>query len=197
MQISSHSLHQHGEVSKTSSQKTESLSAYELSKKTKDLGVLKAHLSQSSEAADNSQKLLLKTAITEINEHLAPYLGENAAEKAYESDLDFSPKATAKRIVDGSTAFFASFKENNPDLDEEQALEKFNDIINGGIEKGFADARGILESLKVLEGKVDEDINSTYDFVQQGLVNFREKLLTDLQTANEESSVNESSEVGD
>jgi len=156
------------------------MSAFELAKKAKDIGILKAHVNHSSQAADNPQKLLFKAAINEINDLLAPYLGENAAQKAYESDIDFSPEATADRIVDGATAFLSSFKENNPDLTEEESIERFNAIIHEGVNKGFEDAKGILDSLKVLEGKVSEDIDHTYDFVQQGLKNFTDTLLANL-----------------
>lgn len=156
---------------------TEQLSQFEITKKMKDAGIIQAHLNQSSEAADNPQKLLLKAAITEINDILAPYLGENAAEKAHEDGIDFSPQATADRIIKGASGFFTSFKEHNEDLSDEDAATRFQELVAKGVEQGFEDARGILEGLKVLEGKVSEDIDSTYNIVQQHLEKLRESLL--------------------
>ena len=161
------------------------LSSYELSNKVRNKSIIQAHLKQSSDAADNPQKLLFKAAINEINEVLAPYLGENATQTAYESDIDFSPEATAERIVHGATGFFTAFVENNPELSSEEAVNRFNDVITQGIEQGFEDAKGILDSLQVLEGKISDDINATYDFVQAGLNNFMEQVLADLNAEQE------------
>src|SRR5690606_7786600 len=38
-----------------------------------------------------------------------------------------------------------------------------------GVEKGFAEARKILDGMGVLKGKVAEDIDATYDKIQEGL----------------------------
>ena len=46
--------------------------------------------------------------------------------------------------------------------------------IGGGIDQGFAEARGILDGLGVLEGELKDNIDLTYDLVQQGLQAFRE-----------------------
>jgi len=44
--------------------------------------------------------------------------------------------------------------------------------IGSGIEQDFQEARGILEPLKVLEGKVASDIDDTYKLVQDKLSAF-------------------------
>ncbi|WP_448212920.1 DUF5610 domain-containing protein [Colwellia sp. MEBiC06753] len=176
---------------------TQQLSAFEIAKQQKNRGILAAQLEASTkglgrEAADNPQQLLLKAAINEINQRLEPYLGENAAQKAYESDTDFSPEATAERIVNGATGLFKSFTENNPDLDNEAALNRFNEIITGGIEQGFGEAKDILASLKVLEGEVGDNIDSTYELVFKGLTNFTntmlEKFKQDAETQESDTS---------
>ncbi len=118
--------------------------------------------------------LLLKAALEAINEHLEPTFGENAIETSVESGVDVSPEATAQRIVSLSTAFFASFQQQNQDLDEQEQLDKFLEVIGGGIESGFSEARDILDSLGVLDlGDIAENINKTYDLVQIGLEDFR------------------------
>lgn len=45
-------------------------------------------------------------------------------------------------------------------------------MIRKGIEQGFAEARDILASLQVLEGNILEDVDRTYELVQEGLNNF-------------------------
>ncbi len=121
-------------------------------------------------AGNEPLALVLKSAITGINEQLAPQFGENAIQNA--AGQDNSPEATAERIVSLSTGFFEAFKKQNPELSEDAAASKFLDTIKGGIEKGFGEAKDILQGLKVLNGEVASNIDKTYDLVQQGLAKF-------------------------
>lgn len=89
--------------------------------------------------------------------------------------IDVSPEATAKRIVDMSTAFLAAFKKQHPGEDDDAILKRFMDTIGGGIEQGFKEARGILDGLGVLKGDIAGNIDKTWDLVQQGLKDFTEK----------------------
>lgn len=118
-------------------------------------------------AADSPLSLVLKTALEGINEAL----GSNTAiQEAYDSGVDVSPEATADRIVSLSTAFFSAYQEQNPD----KSVADFIDVISGGIDQGFQEARDILEGLQVLDGEIAENINTTYDLVQAGLQSFLE-----------------------
>jgi len=154
------------------------LSAYQQAQKTQNIAILDAVASNS--AAGNPMQLLYRTAIEEINKQLEPVLGENSVQSAYESELDVSPEATAKRIVQGATAFYEAFKNQNSQLNEEESLNEFLNVISAGIDTGFDDAKDILESLSVLEGDIATNIDRTYDFVQQGLNSFKEQLLANL-----------------
>ena len=154
------------------------LSVYQQTKKMQDLAVLTA--SSNNSIANNPMELLFKTAIEEINKQLEPTLGKNAAQSAYDLNLDVSPEATADRIIQGSTAFYQAFKEQNSELGEEESLNEFLNVIKTGIEKGFAEAKDILDSLSVLEGDIETDIDLTFDFVQQGLLAFKEQILVNL-----------------
>ena len=108
---------------------------------------------------------------------MAPYLGEDSLSVTLDNNTDVSPEATASRIVSQSTAFFGAFQNSNDTLGFEQQLEKFLQVIGGGIDQGFSEARDILDSLQVLEGDVASNINKTYDLVQAGLASFKEQQL--------------------
>jgi len=118
--------------------------------------------------------LTFKAAIEGINDALKETLGDNAIQNAYHSGLDVSPEATAERIVSLSTAFFGSYQKQHPELSQEAALTKFTDLITGGINTGFGEARDILSGLQVLEGNIASNIDLTYDLVQQKLTAFIE-----------------------
>lgn len=84
-----------------------------------------------------------------------------------------TPEGTAKFIVDMATGFYNAYSENHKDEADKEKLDGFMNLIRGGVEKGFEEARGILEALNVLNfGQVGENVDKTYDLVQKGLDDF-------------------------
>ena len=132
--------------------------------------IMQASLNVSIGSENEPLALLYKTAITNINEALKGQYGDDAIENA--ASQDNSAEATANRIVSLSTGFFDAFKKQNPDLDDDAALSKFMDTISGGMEKGFKEARDILDGLKVLGGDIASNIDKTYALVQKGYADF-------------------------
>ena len=126
---------------------------------------------------DDPLSLVLNSAIERINEFLAPEFGDNAIQKVADSGLDVSPEATAERIASLSTSFYNAFREQHPGEDEATVLTNFIETISSGIEKGFSEARDILEGLDVLEGNIAIDIDLTYDLVQEKLAAFEAMIL--------------------
>lgn len=146
-------------------------------RQAQNVAILKANERVSLSSNNDSLSLLYKTALEGINAELEPVLGENAAQKVYDSGIDTSPEATAERIVAFATGFYSRYKELNPGRSEQEQLDNFLEVIGGGIEKGFADAKDILKGLKVYEGEVAEGVDQTYAKVMAGLDNFRQKML--------------------
>lgn len=172
------------------SEKTEDkkLSGYESSQMNKqklNATIMENQLKLSTGDDDNSMKLLYKTALEGINSELEAEFGPNAAEKIKNSGVDTSPQATADRIVGFATAFYQKFSEQNPDMPEEERLDKFIALVGGGVDKGFEDARGILDGLGVLNGKVSDDIDSTYSLIQDGFAKFRDMILNPDKTTED------------
>jgi len=124
--------------------------------------------------AESPQGLVLKTALEGINDALQASLGDNAIQNAYDAGLDVSPEATADRIVSLSTAFLPQYQEQHPELSDEEARVAFTEIISGGVDTGFSEAREILSGLAVLNGDIASNIDKTYDLVQEKLAAFVE-----------------------
>ena len=141
-------------------------------KKQLNAAIIESSMKFNNTVGDKPLSLLLKTALQGINEALKERGIENSVEGAYESGVDFSSEATAERIVSFSTQFLGSYREQHPEMGEEESLTSFVDIISGGIEQGFGEAKDILGSLKVLEGDIANDIDKTYELVQKGLQSF-------------------------
>ncbi|MFT4714716.1 MAG: hypothetical protein ACI8W1_003221 [Candidatus Azotimanducaceae bacterium] len=136
--------------------------------------ILQANHDASLSAKNEPQALLYKTVIDSINKELEADQGTNAIEKGYESGVDVTPAATAGRIVALSTRFFSQFQEQHPKLNEQDQVDRFLNIISNGIDQGFGAARETLDGLGVLEGDISDNIDRTYELVQEGLASFRD-----------------------
>lgn len=141
-------------------------------KKQLNAAIIESSLKFSNSIGDQPLSLVLKTALQGINEALEAGGFEGTVEDAYKSGIDFSPEATAERIVAFSTQFLGSYREQHPEMSEEESLTAFVDIISGGIDQGFGEAKDILEGLKVLDGDIAIDVDKTYELVQEGLQYF-------------------------
>jgi len=155
------------------------------SKKEQNTAIVQAQMEVSIKMGNEPMALLYKTTLDAINEVLDPTLATKPIQTAYDNQVDVSPEATAERIVSFSTGFYHAFLEQNADITPEESLGKFMDVISGGIEQGFKDARDILESLSVLEGNIETDIDNTYDLVQEGLSYFSKNFFNTDETTNE------------
>ncbi|OMH39564.1 DUF5610 domain-containing protein [Motiliproteus sp. MSK22-1] len=153
--------------------------------KQQNVAILEAHRTLSLSAKNQPLSLVYQAAIDAINETLAPELGEQAIERAHEEGLDVSPQATADRILSLTTGMFSRFQQHRPELAEPEQVERFLQLISSGIDQGFAEAKDILDGLGVLEGDIASNIDKTYELVQQGLQEFRERF------ASSETSVSD------
>jgi len=147
-------------------------------KKQLNAAILESSLKFSNSIGDQPLSLLLKTALQGINEALQAGGAENNVEDVYESGIDFTPEATAERIVAFSTQFLSSYREQHPEMSEEESLTAFVDIIRGGIEQGFGEAKDILGGLNMLSGEIATNIDKTYELVQEGLQSFIDSFST-------------------
>ena len=159
-------------VTEANSQPKPSVS--QLSRQMINNSILAAQEEVSIAAGDKSMALLYRAAIEAINEELAPTMGDNAVQKNAESDVDYSPEATADRIVSFATNFFAVHQQQNRSMSIDEQLDSFMVKIGGAIDQGFKEASEILSGLKVLEGDIAAGVDKTYEFIQQGLAQFRQ-----------------------
>lgn len=135
-----------------------------------NVAIVQSSIEVSLSSGNEPLALLLKSAITGINEALKPTLGDNVIENAMSQDN--SPEGTAGRIVSLSTGFFEAFKQQHVGEDPAAVLKNFMETISGGFEKGFNEARDILQGMKVLSDDLSSLINKTYELVQKGYADF-------------------------
>jgi len=132
--------------------------------------IIQASIEVSISSKNEPLALLLKSAITGINDLLKPEFGANAIQNAVSQDN--TPEGTAGRIVSLSTGFFAAFKNQHAGENEADVLKNFMTTIRGGFEKGYNEARDILKGMHVLSGDIADNIDKTYKLVQKGYADF-------------------------
>ena len=147
----------------------------QVSQRKLNVAILQSNREVSLSVKNEPLALVYKTAIEAINKELEADLGDNAIQKGYEAGIDVSPEATADRILSFSTGLFSLFQQQHPSLSETEQVDRFIDVIGGGIDQGFAEAREILDGVGVLKGEIAENIDKTYDLVQEGLAQFRDQ----------------------
>ncbi|HZX30582.1 MAG TPA: DUF5610 domain-containing protein [Rhodocyclaceae bacterium] len=135
-----------------------------------NLQILQASAEVSIQAGNQSQALVFRSAIDRINELLAPEFGPDALQGKMGEDN--SPEATANRILSMSTGFFDAYAAQHKGENPDELAKNFVDLIRGGFEQGFNDAKNILKGLDVLGGDVESGIMKTYELVSKGYDDF-------------------------
>ncbi len=151
--------------------------------------IIQAHQDVKITAGDKNMELVFRAAIDRLNEILAPSIGDEAIQEA--DPDDYTPEKVADRIVSFATAFFDSFRKQHEEMNDQEALDAYMQIIGDAVDQGFNEAKDILEGLKVLEGDVADTIDQTYKLVQEGLEKFREGFNYGDDQGDKEESIQE------
>jgi len=163
-------------------------------KTQQNAAILQASLDVSIQSKNEPLALLLKSAISGINDLLKPQFGENAIQAA--ASQDNTPTGTAGRIVSISTGFFEAFKKQNPDGNASDVLGNFMATIRRGFEQGAKEAQDILKGMGVLNGDVATNIDKTLELVRQGYADFEAAQQNILSTATSVGSATSSVKPG-
>lgn len=126
---------------------------------------------------ENANDILKDRLADRINEAFKQAGVEIDIREVEKQNLDTSPEATAKRIVDFATGFLGVYAENHGDEDEKGRLDGFMSLIRDAIDKGFADARDILTGIADISGPISDNIDKTYELTQKGLDEFHKRQL--------------------
>lgn len=90
---------------------------------------------------------------------------------------DYTPEKVAGRILGFIEQRLQSEQAAGADTGK---LQQLLDQARGGVEKGFAEARKILDGMGVLQGKVASDIDDTYQKIQDGFSDLSKRFNPDV-----------------
>ena len=127
--------------------------------------------------ADQSMRVVEERSITNIEMRMEQVrtgdalAAKETLDKAASAD-ERSPEKVSKKILEFALGFFDAYKQQHPEMSESESRTSFYDLIKGGIEQGFDEAKSVMESLNKFEGEVKNKVDQTYELVQQGLTDF-------------------------
>ena len=104
---------------------------------------------------------------------------------------DYTPEKVAGRILGFIEQRLQSEQAAGADTGE---LQKLLDQARSGVEKGFAEARKILDGMGVLQGKVASDIDDTYQKIQDGFNDLTKRFNPDAGLAKGSTNISAYSE---
>jgi hypothetical protein len=110
---------------------------------------------------------LLNDKIMQAIKGLNDYLKAEGFQTIEQLDpAEFTPDKVAERILNFVDLSIKQAEAKGADTAE---LEKMREKARAGVEEGYKKAYDMLEGLGMLEGKVKEDVERTYELLQQGL----------------------------
>ncbi|WP_157760796.1 DUF5610 domain-containing protein [Hydrogenovibrio halophilus] len=131
-------------------------------------------------ALEGAMKMTFQATMEQLNQALEPDLGPEAISQArlQETGIEYwNPENTADRIFQGASGFLPAFQRANPDLEGEALMDKYMNVVGGGLQKGFDEAKGILGEMKLFEGNIADSFQETMDRVFKSMENFRREQL--------------------
>jgi hypothetical protein len=134
-------------------------------------------------------RVLQDSMADKLNAAFAAAGMDTTVDSLQQSATDFSPQATAQRIVNFSTSFFGSFQQNHADEAGQSQASNFAAMIKGAIEEGFASAQDILVGLGEIAPDIQAGIDETFELTMQGINSFVEQKLQEQGEAEDPTSI--------
>jgi len=103
-----------------------------------------------------TKEFLQSALTTQIGKNVEAILGKHGLSLNDAAGADWSAEATSNRIVAGTTALLGIFARQNPELSDQELLDRFESTIRAGIDRGYREALGILEAVSTFSPEVRE-----------------------------------------
>jgi len=148
--------------------------------------LLQTMFAQGKEGDAKAMRIFYQEAATAIEGALQKELGDEEFSlqalvdktSGIEGQEDYwSSENTAERIMIGATSYFETFKKQNPNLSEEELVEKYTNLIKPALEKGMGEAVEILKGFGAFEGHIKDTVEETQRLVFEKLDAFRDRVL--------------------
>jgi hypothetical protein len=118
----------------------------------------------------------------QLQEHILGKLKEQLAAAGVDFDasagLDWSPETTAQRIFGFASGMLGVFRDQNPELNESDLIDKFESTVRGAVDTGYGQALEILKGLSIGQDALDTaqtTIDKVHSLFDDFFANLRDK----------------------
>lgn len=139
--------------------------------------IVEAMFAGGKQGDDKAMNIFYSEIMDAINGELGKDNAITAEKVAGQADDYWSPENTAARITEGALGFFQTFQQQNPNMAEEEQVDKFLSIITKSINTGYGEAVKVLDALKVFDGSIKDNAEATRSIITDKLEAFREAKL--------------------
>ena len=134
-------------------------------------------------------RVLQDSMADKLNAAFAAAGMDTTVDSLLQSATDFSPQATAQRIVNFSTSFFGLFQQNHADEARHSQATYFAAMIKSAIEEAFASAQDILIGLGEIAPDIEVKMDETFELTMQGINSFVEQQSQEQGEAKDPASI--------
>lgn len=125
--------------------------------------------------ADFISKVLQDSLEERLNSALESAGVDSTVAELLSGGMDFSPQATAGRIVNFAVSFYGAYQLNNQGEEGATQLAGFVDLIKGAVKEGFAGAQELLNGFGEMSEEAQGDIDETFELTIKGIDEFAEE----------------------
>lgn len=121
-------------------------------------------------------KTLEQALATDAGERLDGLFKEQGIDLRDAAGIDMSPEAVSERIFGFASGMFGVFREQNPELSDEEAVDEYERVIGDAVTRGFEEAMEILEGMGIADQAretAEETIGLLRDKLDQFFTNLR------------------------
>lgn len=97
-------------------------------------------------SVDAANRYMQEALLTETGQKIQSLFEHYGVELPAANGTDWSADATAQRIFDFASPFLELYRLQNPELAEAEAIDSFETIIRGAVDKGVGEALDMLET---------------------------------------------------
>ena len=117
---------------------------------------------------------------SEISKHLEAAFGEFYLDSEDPADMDRCPEATAQRIFRICREFFESWRDQNPEMGEDELIDSFEEAVRSAVDEGYERAVDIFSSMEI-DDVILESAVETVSILHKSLNEYFSDLYTQLE----------------
>ena len=123
---------------------------------------------------------------TEIGKKVDKMMADAGIDLTAAAGLDWSPEATSERIFDMTTGLFGVWRDQHPDMSEEELIDSFEKVIRSSVDQGYEEASAIISAGGFNE-QTAETTGKTMSLLHERYDTYFEELRSNLESGEASS----------